>query len=60
MGLRGALKKQVKKAGSGVKNNVNKAAKGLGKQLPGYGEINVVNGKPQTNRAGNAVRGKVK
>lgn len=60
MGLRGAIKKQVKKGAKGVQNNVNKAAKGLGKQIPGYGEINVVNGKPKTNRAGNALRGKGK
>jgi hypothetical protein len=52
------LKKLVKKAGSGVKNNINKAAKGIGKQIPGYGELNVgQGGKLKTNRAGRALRG---
>ena len=56
MGLRGMVKKQVKKAAKGVDRRVDKFAKKVGGQLPGYGEVGVKNGKPTTNRAGNAVR----
>lgn len=61
MGIRGFVKKTVKKTAGGVvggvEKQVMKAAKGVGKQIPGYGEFNVSkSGAPKTNRAGNAVR----
>lgn len=45
MGLRGVVRRQLKKT-----------AKGVGNQLPGFGELRVKKGKPQPNKAGDAVR----
>ena len=57
MGIRGAVRKAAKKAGRGAANKVRAGARKVGKQIPGYGEMEYdKNRNLKQNKGGKSLR----